>query len=86
MAGARRLGYRSVMEARRGHIENGVIILEDPTDAPDGTEVTVIIRDADEAIEASDEELGIIDAGLAEARKPGRIDARSFLLELRRGG
>lgn len=86
MAGPRHLGYPSVMDTRRGHIENGVVILEAPTDAPDGTEVTVIIRGADEEVPASDEELRVIDAGLAAARKPERIDARSFLLELRRGG
>jgi hypothetical protein len=77
-------GYDASVEARRGHIEKGVVVLREPTDAPDGTEVCVIIGGADEDVQASDEELQVIDAGLAEARKPERIDARSFLLELRR--
>lgn len=73
-----------VMEARRGYIQKGVVVLEEPTDVPDGTEVTVIIDGRDEEVHASDEELQVIDAGLVEAQKPERIDARSFLLELRR--
>jgi hypothetical protein len=72
------------VEARRGQIEKGVVVLREPTDAPDGTEVTVIIGRADEEVQVSDEELQAIDAGLSEAKRPDRIDARSFLRELRR--
>jgi hypothetical protein len=60
------------------------VVLEDPTDAPDGTKVMVIIGDPDEVYDASEEELRIIDAGLAAAQASERIDARAFLRELRR--
>ena len=73
------------VQAKRGRIEKGVVVLEEPTDAPEGTEVTVLIE-TDEAVSVSDEELEVIDAGLREAVSPDRIDARAFLRELRSGG
>lgn len=72
------------MQARRGHFENGVIVLNDSSGIPEGAEVTVIIGRTREPIDVSDEELAVIDAGLAEARDAERIDARAFLRELRR--
>jgi hypothetical protein len=73
------------VQARRGRIEKGVVVLEEATDAPEGTEVTVLIGTTDSVL-VSDDELEIIDAGLREADAPERIDARAFLRELRSGG
>lgn len=73
------------MLARRGRIENGVVVLTDPGEVPEGAEVTVLIRAAERVVEVTEDELEVIDAGLAEARDGGRIDAREFLRELRRG-
>lgn len=73
------------MEAKRGRIERGAVVLTEPTDAPDGTEVTVFIGTEDPAC-VSDDELEVIDAGLRQADAPGRINARAFLRELRSGG
>lgn len=70
------------MEPKRGRIENGAVVLTEPTDAPDGTEVMVLI-DTRESVAVSDDELELIDAGLREAEAPARIDARSFLRALR---
>jgi hypothetical protein len=52
---------------------------------PEEAEVTVLIDAPEEPVTVSDEELAIIDAGLAAARHPDRIDARNFLhaLQLR---
>lgn len=72
-----------MVEAKRGRIENGVVVLADPTGAPEGTEVTVLIGSADETVVASEAELEVIDAGLEEVRVAQRIDARAFLRELR---
>jgi hypothetical protein len=58
------------MQTRRGGIENGAVVL-----IPEGEQV----------VHATDEELAIIDAGLAAAQEPQRIDARAFLRELRLG-
>lgn len=71
------------MQARRGRIENGVVVLVDPSDVPEGAEVTVLIRALESSVDASADELAVIDAGLEEARAVGRIDARAFLSELR---
>jgi len=70
------------MEPKHGRIEKGVVVFTEPTDAPDGTEVTVLIG-TPEAVTVSDEELEAIDAGLREAEASARIDARAFLRELR---
>lgn len=71
------------MQARRGRVENGVVVLVDPLGVPEGAEVTVLIGRAEDPVEVSDEELAVIDAGLAEARNSQRIDARLFLRQLR---
>ena len=73
------------MQAKRGRIENGAVVLIDPNDIPEGTEFVILVPDGEQPVYATDEELAVIDAGLAEARKPERIDARVFLRELRLG-
>ena len=73
------------MQMRRGRIENGAVVLADPSGVPEGTEVTVFIGRSEDPVDVSDEELAVIDAGLAEAQGARRIDARAFLRELRRG-
>jgi hypothetical protein len=70
------------METRSGHIDKGVVVLDEPTEAPDGTKVTVLIS-VDVEVEASPEELEVIEAGLREASGAERINAREFLRELR---
>ena len=70
------------MESRSGRIEKGAVVLSEPTDAPDGTDVTVLIGKA-APVRVSPEELRVIDSGLREAESPARIDARAFLRELR---
>jgi hypothetical protein len=70
------------MQTRRGRIENGAVVLADPHGMPEGAEVTVLITTPEELVEASEEELAVIDAGLAAARRPARIDAREFLRAL----
>jgi hypothetical protein len=72
------------MRTVRAHVRSGRIVVDEPTDLPDGNEVEVHLDDSgalrpDEIadIEAS------IDAGLADA-EVGRVrDARAVLAELR---
>ncbi len=70
------------MVAKRGRIENGVVVLAEPTDAPNGTEVTVLIA-SPSTVRVSEDELEAIDIGLREVAASPRIDARAFLRELR---
>lgn len=72
------------MEARRGRIENGVVVLSDPGELPEGAEVTVLYGADHAPVEVGDEELALIDAALVEAKRPHRLEARAFLRELRR--
>ena len=74
-------GYAWLVKVKLGRVENGTVVLAEPIDASDGTRDTVLIES--DAVEASDAELAAIDAGLAEAGNEGRIDARSFLRQLR---
>lgn len=73
------------MQTRRGRIENGTVVLIDPDGVPEGTEVVVLIPSSEQPVVATAEELAVIDAGLADAREGRRIDARTFLRELRLG-
>jgi hypothetical protein len=73
------------MRTRRGRVENGAVVLIDPDNIPEGTEVMVLIPGREEPVQVTDEELAVIDAALAEARDSPQIDARTFLRELRLG-
>lgn len=78
--------YREHVTTRSGRIRDGVVVLDEPLDAPDGTRVTVTLESAEDAITVNEEELAAIDAGRAEARTPARIDARAFVQAIRTGG
>ncbi len=73
------------MELRTGKVVEGVIVLDDDDELKEGAAVTVLVSSPQAPVNVSDEELAVIDAGLAQSRSAERIDARTFLRELRRG-
>jgi hypothetical protein len=85
LAHATAAGYSRDVRTKRGQIRDGVVVLDDPTDAPNGTRVTVVIDPSQDSVTVSDDELRVIDAGLAEARGVERMDARAFVRALRDG-
>lgn len=76
------------MNALKAHVENGRIIVDDPTDLPDGTVLRVVAVSADDD-EMSPEEraefLRELEVSCAEADAGQLIDAATVLAELRAG-
>ncbi len=59
------------MRAFKAHVENGRIVVDDPTDLPDGTELYVLpLREGDEL---DDDERAALHAAISEAE--GELDA-----------
>ncbi|HEY7372538.1 MAG TPA: hypothetical protein VIF57_10300 [Polyangia bacterium] len=73
------------MAILRGHVESGRIVLDEPMDLPDGTEVEIaVLRDEDEmTAEERAEVEAEIDAGLKEAARGEGAPAEEVLRRLR---
>jgi len=77
------------MQPLKAHVHNGRLVLDEPTDLPDGTEVRLIV--ADEEDELDDEERARLHESLrrsmAQARAGQLIDADEVIGKLlSRGG
>jgi hypothetical protein len=73
------------MPILRGHVESGRIVVDDPMDLPDGTEVEIaVVEDEDEMTpeERADAEASI-DRGLEQAARGETTSAEEFLRRLR---
>ncbi len=65
------------MRTFKAHVENGRIVVDEPTDLPDGTELYVLpLREGDEL---DDDERAALHAALAEAE--GELDAGHVVSE-----
>jgi hypothetical protein len=73
----------AVMNALVAHVKNGRIVLDEPTDLPEGAEVELVVRGGDELDEA---ERGELHASLERAlddEAAGRVvDAERFLAQV----
>jgi hypothetical protein len=72
------------MELRTGRVINGAIILDGEDELEEGALVVVAIGDPRRPVRATEEELELIRAGIAEAERGELVDARAFVRELRR--
>jgi hypothetical protein len=74
------------MLSLRAHVKNGRLILDEPTELPDGTEIEVTVADD----QLDDEERARLHAALEASEEEFRagqgIPAAHVLAELRRGG
>jgi hypothetical protein len=72
------------MHALKAHVESGRIVVDDPTDLPDGTELRLVL--ADEGDDFDDEERAALHQALAQGSADiaaGRtMDAQEFLAKL----
>ena len=64
------------MEPRVGRVENGAIVLDDPSDLIEGASVTVWIGDPRRPVRASREELELVARGQAAAARDLRGASR----------
>jgi len=72
------------MATLRGHVEGGRIIVDEPMDLPDGTEVEIAVAGEDEMTPAERAELeSSIDRGLEEAARGEGSPAEEVLRRLR---
>jgi hypothetical protein len=71
----------------KARVKNGRLVLDEPTDLPEGTEVTLSITDDDDADELTDEERAELraelQASVADMKAGKGIDANVVLAELR---
>jgi hypothetical protein len=73
------------MNALRAHVENGRIVVDDPTDLPEGTVLQVVpLTDTDELDDAERAELhAALREGIADMKAGRTHDAAEVLAELR---
>jgi len=73
------------MQALKAHVKNGRLVLDEPTDLPEGAEVTLSITDDEDDL--TDEERAELraelQASVAEMKAGKGIDAAVVLAELR---
>ncbi|MFV8751245.1 hypothetical protein ACNOYE_11940 [Nannocystaceae bacterium ST9] len=72
------------MGLHTGKIVSGAIRLDDDRELEEGMSVVVWVGDPNMPVRVTDEELELIRAGQAAAKRGELIDARAFLRELRR--
>jgi hypothetical protein len=72
------------MALRTGKIVSGAIRLDDDRELEEGMPVAIWIGDPNAPVVVTDDELELIRAGQAAAKRGELLDARAFLRELRR--
>ena len=78
------MSYISLMHAFKARVHNGHLVMDEPTDFPEGTEVRLIAVDADDDLD-EDERARLhaaIDEGVAELDAGHRIPASDVLARL----
>jgi hypothetical protein len=72
------------MGLRTGRIIKGAIVLDEDDDLEEGAAVAVWIGDSQRPVRATEEELELVDKGIAEAERGELVHARALLRELQR--
>jgi hypothetical protein len=71
------------MKALKAHVRNGRVVLDEPTELPDGTEVEFTVVDDDDFEPEERARLdAALDAGIAAARAGDHVDADEVIREL----
>jgi hypothetical protein len=73
------------MRELKARVKNGRIVVDEPTDLPEGTELDLVVADPGDDLD--DEERAelhaALDEGLAEMRAGGSVDAADVIARLR---
>ena len=70
------------MRALKAHVKGGRLVLDEPTELPEGTEVELTILDDDLEPEERERLHRALDAGIAAGRAGDHVDAEEFIREL----
>ena len=71
------------MRALKAHVKGGRLVVDEPTDLPEGTEVELtVVEDDDFEPEERARLHEALDAGIAAARAGDHVDADDFIREL----
>ncbi len=71
------------MKALKAHVRGGRLVLDEPTELPEGTEVELSVVDCEDFDPQERERLHeALDAGIAAARSGEHVDADEFIREL----
>ena len=71
------------MKALKAHVRGGRVVLDEPTDLPDGTEIELtVVEDDDFEPEERARRDAALDAGIAAARADDLVDADEVISEL----
>jgi hypothetical protein len=72
------------MQALKAHVENGRLVLDDPsTDLPDGSEVELVLVDDEMDPEERAGLMAAIEEGAADIERGDHVDAIEFVKQLR---
>ncbi len=72
----------SAMRALKAHVRGGRLVLDEPTELPEGAEVELVPIDDDLDSEERERLHKALDAGIAAARAGDHVDADEFIGEL----
>lgn len=71
------------MQALKVQVKNGRLVLDEPTDLPDGAEVEVVVIDDELSADERAELHASLDQALAESDAGRAVDAREYLEQYR---
>jgi hypothetical protein len=71
------------MQALRAQVKNGRLVLDEPTDLPDGAEVEVVVLDDDSSAEDRSALHASLDRALEDSEAGRGVDAAAYLEQYR---
>lgn len=71
------------MQPLKAHVKNGRLVLDEPTDLPEGTEVEVLALDQDFDPEERARLLRALDDGADDIERGDHVDGFDFIAQLR---
>ncbi len=71
------------MQPLKAHVKNGRLVLDEPTDLPEGTEVELFAADDDFDPEERARLLAAIDAGIEDFERGDHMDGFEFIAQMR---
>jgi hypothetical protein len=71
------------MQPLKAHVKNGRLVLDEPTNLPEGTEVEVLALDEDFAPEERARLLRALDDGADDIERGDHVDGFDFIAQLR---